>query len=383
MSSNYAGVNSYHGQITIPSDGDPAIAESVNVALRALQDDAVYFATEIAKRLNVVDGGTYTMLGTSLIIQGTPNWHMGVDVFFEDDVTHGDPAVLNDHVVSIYDELRVRGDANLRGDARIGSGTSQTLDIRSTTNVFGPLQTLSTTTLGNGSSDVITVEGTLVANAPATFNDDVAMADLSVANDTVLGSGASSNATVNGQFAVTGSSTLGNSSTDSTTINGTLDVTGDVTLGNAASDTTTVTGDLNVNENTVLGTNSSDSVTIPASLTVNGPMSLFGALSNALTFTGFGRVPDRTGLISAATTVNVGQGNVFISTYTGGALIIVSMSDTGAADGDRMVFMKWESSGNVRVALPDGSTLLSSPAGNQGFAVAWREGGAWYGMQLV
>ena len=38
MPSTYAGLNTYHASIVIPSDGDPAIAESVNVALRALTD---------------------------------------------------------------------------------------------------------------------------------------------------------------------------------------------------------------------------------------------------------------------------------------------------------------------------------------------------------
>lgn len=374
MSSNYAGTNTLHGQITIPSDGDPAIAESVNTALRNLMDNSVYANTELASKLDI-RGGTFTLSG-NVVVQGSPNWYQNVDTFFGDDTTFGATGALNDHTVVAYDELRTFGDANLRGDARIGSGTSQTLDIRSTTSVFGPIQTFADTTLGNSSADPVVIEGTLTANAPATFNDDVdAQAQLTA--DSLVVSNA---CTVQGQFSGQGNCNLGTSSTDSHIVRGPITLHGDVTLQSADLE---VGGDLDVTGNAVLGSASGDSVTIPATLVVNGPMSLFGALGNALTYTGFGRVPGKSGLINASTTVNVGSGNLFV--MSAAATVTITMSDTGATNGDWMLFLKSSAaaSGTLVVAAPDGSVFANFPVGSEGCALAIRAGGSWYGIELV
>lgn len=372
MSSNYAGVNTYHGQITVPSDGDPAIAESVNVALRALQDDAVYFATELAKRLNVVDGGTYTMLGSNVIIQGTPNFHWGVDSFFENDVTFGATGTSN--VVAGFDELRWFGAANLRGNVTIGSGPSQALDVRAAATFRENTSFLDDVTLGNAVADAITVDGTLTVNNPATFDTSVQLGVSSSHTATVGG-----DLTVNGDTSVqniliNGDSQIGTSGTDSHDVRGPIALHDDVTI-TADVD---VTGDLSVSDNTVLG---SGITTIPGQLVVNGAMTLNGALASLLTFSSFGRVPFRSAALNATTTVNVASGNVLVGTST--AFVTASMSDTGAANGDFMIFFKADNSATLAVTLPSGAALGSIPAGGQGLLFAVRVAGSWYGMRVV
>jgi hypothetical protein len=381
MSSNYAGLNVQHAQITIPSDGDPAIAESVNTAFRDLMDNSVYAITEVSHKIDD-RGGVFTLTG-GITIQGTPNWNFDVDVAFTDDVTFGDSSLLNDDVVSIYNELRVRGDANLRGAVTIGSGGSQQMDVYSDATFFGNARFEDDVRLGIDAADNVVVDGSLEVNEPSSFTDDVSMTDLTVSGDTVLGSGSSSSITVNGQLNVTGSTTLGNASTDDTVINGSLTTTGDVTLGNASGDETTVTGRLDVVGDAVLGTNDANIVTIPAQLVVGGDMTLNGALGNALTYTGFGRVPGKSGLINASTTVNVASGNFLVMTTVG--TVTISMSDTGATNGDYMFFIKSSASSGatLNVFLPDGSALISSPAGSPACALAVRAGGSWFGIVLA
>jgi hypothetical protein len=378
MSSNYAGLNVQHGQITIPSDGDPAIAESVNTAFRDLMDNSVYAITEVSHKIDD-RGGVFTLTG-GITIQGTPNWNFDVDVRFTNDVTFGDSSLLNDDVVSVYNELRVRGDANLRGNVTIGSGPSQSLTVQSPTTFVRTVTHQDDVTF----DDDVEMNATLTVDGAATFNATTQLG--SSATDTCTVGGplvAQRDATFQNSVEIEGSLNAGNSSGDTHEFRGQVTFNNDVELATAS---LTVGGDLEVTGDSILGSSDSDTVTIPSNLVVSGDMTLTGALANVLTFTGFGRVPGKSGLLTASTTINVGSGNLFV--YGGaGATVNITMSDTSATNGDWMLFIKTDTAGILTVTMPANfggasQTFLSSLAGAQAAGVAIRVNGTWYGMTL-
>jgi hypothetical protein len=375
VSSPYVGLNVLHAQITLPSDGDPAIAESVNTALRDLMDTSVYNTTENSHKIDD-RGGVFTLTG-SITIQGTPNWTFDVDTFFTEDVTHGSAGLLNDHVLGVYDELRVFGDANLRGNVTIGSGPSQSLTVQSPTTFVRTVTHQDDVTF----DDDVEMNATLTVDGAATFNATTQLG--SSATDTCTVGGplvAQRDATFQNSVEIEGSLNAGNSSGDTHEFRGQVTFNNDVTLATAS---LTVGGDLEVTGDSILGSSDSDTVTIPASLVVSGDMTFNGQLANALTYTGFGRVPFRPGILTIAgtTTINVASGNVFyLPNNPAGTLSIASLSDTGAADGDCMIFIKAGVAGSFRVDLPSGGSI--SAGAPQALIVIVRIGGQWLGDRI-
>src|SRR3972149_3487513 len=100
MSSVYAGVETYHGSIVIPSDGDPAVAESVNDSLRDLMDNSIVFRTAFEHMAADDRGTTNTITGPIVWNDGggSVSFNLPFEVTQQSDldVTHfpGDVVVL-------------------------------------------------------------------------------------------------------------------------------------------------------------------------------------------------------------------------------------------------------------------------------------------------
>ncbi len=166
---------------------------------------------------------------------------------------------------------------NFRGSSTAGamvwsqpeSNSTLFLDVTSishrgsgTFNTVGNLSVGGNTTLGNASSDVTTVNGSLVLNKePATEKHATTKqyVDTTV-NNAVTTKLSTGGGTITGNLSVNGNTTLGNASTDATTVNGSLiassatitgnlAISGNTTLGNASSDVTTVNGSLTLTAN--------------------------------------------------------------------------------------------------------------------------------------
>ncbi len=319
-------------------------------------------------------GGVSTLTG-SLTIQGTPNLTLAVDVFHTNDTTFGATALSN--VVAGWDELRWFGQANLRGNVTIGSGPSQTLTVQSPS-TFARSVAFSDDVTAN---DDVVLNGTLTANGAVTVNATSQIGTDATHTCTIGGPVvAQRDVACQNNLSVSGGLSAGNSSSDTHTFRGACTFNNDVTVATAD---LSVTGNVTVTGNTLFGSNSGDSCTIPASLTVSGPLTLNGALSNQMTFTGFGRVPARTGVISSSITLNVANGNLFIIPGAFSSPIVVTMSDTGSADDDYMIFLCESATATRTVILPSGTSIGTLSASVAGIFYAMKAGTQWYGLVIA
>lgn len=240
MSSTYPGVPVYHAQTVLPSDGDPAIAESVNVALRDLMDDAAYAYAQLTLRVDFLSPGVraynqdpsafVTISGSGQIILAT-NVQVGGG---------GGPAKQ----LNVVSDTTFLGSSNttfrnalvalVSPNTVIGSGPSSALTVLSSTAFQAGVGFAGDVVLGNSPTDAVTVPATAHFNAPAYFNNNLTATN-------ILGVSES----LSGNLTVAGNTTLGNSSGDSHSANGSYQFNGDITVqGNAQVD-----GDLNVDGN--------------------------------------------------------------------------------------------------------------------------------------
>jgi cytoskeletal protein CcmA (bactofilin family) len=221
--------------------------------------------------------GNTTLENNSLIIRGDGKVGIGT-MYPNKNLTVIGEISASDNV-EFYKDLIVQGNVflnanlNVNGNTTLGNDSSDITNVNGTLNANNNLNVFGNSTLGNDSGDTTTVNGTLNANN-----------DLNVNGNTTLGDSSSDTTTVNGtlnannDLNVFGNTTLGNDSSDITNVNGTLNannnlnVFGDTTLGDSSSDTTTVNGNLNANNNAVIGQN----------LTVNGTATI-GTLTTGAT----------------------------------------------------------------------------------------------------
>jgi hypothetical protein len=321
VSSNYAGLNTYHGQIVIPSDGDPAVAESVNVALRDLMDNSVYASTELAHKLDD-RGGTYTLtadlaiVGSQTFRVGSSDFLISSDTLFVGDVTIGIPAGPARELVVLTDATWLNSDTTY-----IGTGASHNLEVNAESEFNADAVFTEDVTIGSSSADDLDVVATAVFRNDASFEDDVTVgssdADTFRVNAQTL---FVSNVQINGTLNSPGNVTLGNAASDEIEVNGELTCSQDVQID----------GDLTVDGDIHLGSGDTSSVEVQAATFLTRGNTTLGnqssdeleinaALTSVLGFSGNGQVPFKFGTLTTGTGIDPSDGStVFLLNQTGG-----------------------------------------------------------------
>ena len=276
MSSVYTPSATIHGSYVLPSDGDPAVAESVNDALRDLADGVLnanaVAASAVAlagQMINGVTGGSYapssaiTLTSKGIILQG-----LGANL-----VVNGLSTISVTGVLSVSTSL---------------------MDVTGALVMSG-----ATFTVGSGTATDF--------NGPTRANDTMTIA----------------------QLIVNGNSSIGNSASDLLNVEADSTFSGPVAFDGAVRTNSTLTAaQLIVNGNSSIGNSSSDGIALVGTTTLHEPMQ----------YTGNGRVPlRRMALPDASSTVSVSDGNCFdIPLVTGSR--VYTMSTDGAEAGDFMLF---------------------------------------------
>ncbi len=367
MSSTYAGVPVYHAQSVLPGDGDPAIAESVDVCLRALLDSTAYLNAQMTLRVDFLSPGLrgYNQDSSAQVsIDGTGTIILNTNVQIGGGGGGGPKAltVISPTTFSSSSTLAVRSSSSALVSplTTIGSGPTQALTVNSTSEFDGPVQVDGTLTvngvaaftnhtqLGQSNADVISVLGRMDVDPSAVFHNNVG---------------------VSGNLAVSGSTSLGNASSDSfevsgeaqfndpvhlqsdlhvdgaAAVDGDLDVDGSVQLGNNnTSDIIEVHGTFRTFGKTTLGDSSSDDLFVNA------------LLASPLGFTGDGRIPFNLGGIGNSAEITPSSGNFIVySPSTSGQTYTVS-SDFAPGD----FFFLFRSTGTVTLQLSGSAIALNA-----------------------
>lgn len=276
MSSIYTPTATSHGSFVLPSDGDPAVAESVNDAFRDLADNALIAMTNAAaavalasQMINGVTGGTYAPT-SDIQISGANGGGFVVDGNF----VHED------------------GTATFR--------STSTMSVLGTAGFSGAVSF--------AGSSTITVAGALTVSGTFTAESLALSVNLTVGGSATIGTTGTDLLTVlAGASFEQPVSFLGTVSFDSAIeVTAPASLLGDVTLGNASTDI----------------------------IAVGGLMQL----GRRLTYSGSGRVPGRHVLLPASSaTIAVADGDLFqIPTLSSG--VIYTLSTSGAVAGDKMAF---------------------------------------------
>ncbi len=233
------------------------------------------------------------------------------------------------------------GQSSFAGDVLIGGSLSVNGDatvavdmLADTLTLTGNLQVDGNSTLGNETTDTLTVNGLTDFNGVTTVNSAVTSAagDANVNVFQVVDStGAglfevreTGDAVIGGVLTVNGS---GQSSfTGDVLVGGSLSVAGDATVAvDLSAETLTLTGDLDVRGNTILGNEPTDTVTINGVTSINGDTNVIGNL----TVTG------------TTTTVNSNEVNI------GDAIILLNSDETGAPSQNGGIEIQRGTSDNV------------------------------------
>jgi len=200
-------------------------------------------------KLDNLTGSEYVNVASTQTISGVKTFSSNVTVegttTLKGNTVLGDSVLDNITVTGKFQSTTFEGDVVLEGattDLTVGGNAvvTGTLNVSGLTSfgsslaTSGSLSVLGNTTLGNASSDTITLTGTVGAT---TFNGDVTL------------SGTSTDLTVGGAITVAGATTLN----------------GNVTLGNAAADTILINGDIHGASNTV---DIKDALNLSSTLTV-------------------------------------------------------------------------------------------------------------------
>jgi hypothetical protein len=369
MPSTYAGLNVYHASIVVPSDGDPAVAESVNVALRALADDGVFAATQLTHQAFDDRGKISTITGDVVLNDG------GGSLTVQIDTQLADVAVVG--LLHIYSEggLWVNAHATFMEGVNFDDVVvmSSSLDVRGEAEFHSPVQ------LGFDGADTVTIGGDLVVNNQSEFRGDVQLGFDTGDQITVGGLlVANQNVTLNADLITKGDTHFGNAGADTHEFDGNVTMHDGLVVGQDV----TVEGDLNVEQNLdVTGTTTlhgeillGDDVTIGGGssddITVNG------RIISPVSFHGAGRVGYRYALLpNANLSVTVAMGNLFFADLTSGPWGY-TISDSGAADGDFMIFVTSYNGHNAVIGTPDGKFATLDSIGC--WVEVVRMNGTWY-----
>lgn len=345
MSSTYVPSNTLHGSYVLPSDGDPAVSESVDTALRALADTALYINTQLGHQAADDRGITSTITGAIIWNDGGGSFTVQIDTQLNNVDVVGLLHIHDEGGLQVNSVATFMSSANFAGDVEMS--TSSTLTVRGVTEFHNDTQ------LGFGADDEIRVEGTLTVTGDAVFSNDVQ-----------LGTSAADQTTVGGPLVAN----------DTVTIAGTLTTQGSSSLGNAASDTHEITGDLTLNdglsvaENTALAgdlavTGNSDltgTLTVHGEIQLRDDVTLGGASSDEITvnahvtsqmvFSGSGRPIQQTGVIDTATaTIHPTDSREIRAIVPSSGTQTITIDDAGMVNGDKFWFY---------VARPSGGTFV-------------------------
>lgn len=381
MSYNYAGVDTWHAQIPLPEDGDPAIAASVDVALEDLLDNDVVNRTDISHQSMDDRGDTHTVTGPIILNDGggSVSFNLPFEVTQQSDLDvthfHGDVVVLTG------------SDFQVNDNATIGNTGTDQLDVYARTDHYGTTVFHEDVVVTTG--DELKVHGTVLFDGPTTtiqsplnqigLDDD---SSTSVAGTLTVGV----NAVVAGQLITLGNATLGNSSTDDHTIEGHLGLEGDLhvtdalTVDGAAElnngvdihGTAQLFSHLTVAGNTTIGNSSSDTITTNA------------LLATPLGFTSAGRVPQRPTLgPDANTSVTVTSANLVFVPFAGLTATRTYALEDGSVTGDEVLFSSQDTA-NLLVINPASGSSASIKATTLNVPVWIRFvwfGSIWYAVE--
>lgn len=373
MSSTYIPINQYNGSYVIPSDGDPAVAESVNTSLRALGNTEKFNSTQIGHQMADDRGKTSTLTGPIVVNDG------GGSIDFEVALRlGGEVDVYADFTIHTGHALRNVGTTSLEGDTTIGTADTDTLNVEATANFNNTLWARGDFRVASGHVVSIRSDTTVTADLTA---DGTVQLGVDPATQAV-GIGApltvSADATFEAALSVNGDATLGNASTDNhrirgdlvitgdTEIHATLDVQGDTTLeGNLElQGELTAVDDVLFKRNVTLGDTSNDRVTFNA------------LIDSPVGFADAGRVPYRLAQYSLSSrSYGVNDGN-YLPVLVLPTPANYSLTD-GTVDGD---FWMISNLGSATLTVYySGSSWPLSGGGNHWVELVWfSSAGSWF-----
>jgi hypothetical protein len=359
MPSTYPGSNIYHGSILIPSDGDQAVAESVNVALLGLQDSNVAHQTDIGFKIDS-RGGSYGLLG-NIFVSGAFEFVLApatvqIGGVFGSNLLD----IRTTHTTVEGTDLTVSAGTTylVSSETTVGSGATHHMTVNSTVDFYGPISLHNDLTSGHDISC-----HTLNVDGGVDFDCD-AQVTHSGQNLTVGGNSQfDGDVTISGIFRPQGGGHFGNSATDqweitgnvefdnNVAVDGTLTIGQNVTMNGSHNDlgTEAVVGTFSTFGDTTIGNSSSDGLTINA------------LLSGALQMGTNGRVlPSSTFIQNSSPTLGLSSARI-ISATSGGTPMTLTVDDTGMLGGDGFViFFHTTAGGTLTINIP--SALKSTSA---------------------
>lgn len=368
MSTTYVGVNTYHAQVTIPQDGDPAIAESVNTSIRDLLDNTVNNNTNLGFKIDTRGTtagltGDIALSGAGRTIQlGTETTILGINPMagYDSTVRIVAPEVTFEHDLPFASQqTSFKGSSSsvylTTAETFIGTGADQQLTVGAEATFNGDVEFTNDVTIGDGTSDTLTVNG------PGNFNSNVDVDGTLTVDSTFRANGASllvGNVDVQGALNASGSVTLGNASSDAIQINGAITaeaeatfeedvlVRANVQLGSSSSHTVTVNAAFVTERDTTIGNSSSDELTVNAELVAP----LVCQAGSA------GRVPGTiSGTVTSNTTITPADGQLILINMASPASNRLIIDETGAVNGDEFWLCNRGTASYV-LQLPNGNT---------------------------
>lgn len=345
MSSVYAGISQYSSSAVVPSDGDPAVAESVNVAIRRLLNNTVYLNTQLAHQAFDDRGKTSTITGAIVLNDGGGSLESNI------------PSVFNGGLETFSNPLTIHSSSSL--------------------NCKGPAEFESDVTVGEDDTDELIVNSSLTQNGPAEFWDPVTLHSGATLE-------ANGNATLEGDIVIIGEDGGGKAFivysttvfTEAVVVDGALQVGGNATLGSNASDVITAKGPATFQSNVTC----EDDLQVDEDLTVSGDANIDGDLSaddiTCQDLTAIGDVVLGNNSSSDTLTVNalltgalsMGENGRIINQTTtnsstefitlssprrifaqGGATRTLTIDDTGMVEGDEFLILFNFGGGNLTV----------------------------------
>jgi len=383
MPFTYAPVNTLHASYVFPSDGDPAIAESVNVAFEALADTALYVNTQVSHQAFDDRGKTSSITGPIVLNDagGSVTWNIAQTVNRDVDISGAKLAIHSDADFSCAaNNARFTGDlltvGNTGTDALVVNGTTDLFALLSVHDdvVAGHNLTVIDQLVGNGGA-VITGGNSQIGNPGSGFTFTVGdplrvsgnadfFADVNVAGSTELGNNSTAEHNVNGHIFCNDDLTVGGN----THLGGNLVVDGGAG-DNEIHDTTTFFGDVGLHGDTEIGSSASDSLTINA-LVVTPVM--FGTSGRIVLKPTIG--PD------SNTSVYVTATNLVYVPVAGlGGHRTYILQDSGSVSGDEIIVSTADTTSLLTVQGETGDSVTLGPASAGRTSWTWfvRIGSTW------
>src|SRR5690242_9282596 len=122
MPHSITGILQYGNVATVPSDGDPAVAASVEVSIQRLLNNTSFLQFNLSHQMMDDRGKASTLTGSIVVNNG------GGDIDFEVPMRFGaNIDVYADFTIHSGHELVNAGSSDLRGDVTLGSNETTSL----------------------------------------------------------------------------------------------------------------------------------------------------------------------------------------------------------------------------------------------------------------